>query len=57
MDENFLVRRLEFNVTELPVAYDFDGNTFQTTNGPIHVPRFHLTRNLLFADGHVGNYE
>ena len=58
LDETWFARRLNFNVTEIPVAYDCDGNTFQLEeDGQITVPAFHVYRNLLFADGHVGNYQ
>ncbi len=57
LDETFFVQRLNLNPSEVPVAYDFDGNTFMTTDGSVTVPAFHLRRNLLFADGHVGNYQ
>jgi prepilin-type N-terminal cleavage/methylation domain-containing protein/prepilin-type processing-associated H-X9-DG protein len=57
LDDTFFVRRLQMNASDVPVAYDFDGNTFDTVDGKVTVPAFHLKRNLLFADGHVGNYQ
>lgn len=58
LDESWFVRRLEFQASEIPVAYDCDGNTFLLEGGgEITAPPFHLLRNLLFADGHVGNFE
>ena len=56
LDENFLARRLNFSPTEIPVSYDCDGDTFTLQDGTITVQAFHALRNLLFADGHVGNY-
>ena len=57
LDETWFARRLDFNITEVPVAYDCDGNSFALQGGgQIEVPPFHRLRNLLFADGHVGNY-
>ncbi len=58
LDETWFTRRLGFSVTETPVSYDCDGNTFELDAPlkPITVPFFHLLRNLLFADGHVGHY-
>jgi prepilin-type N-terminal cleavage/methylation domain-containing protein/prepilin-type processing-associated H-X9-DG protein len=43
--------------SEVWVSRDFDGGTFDTTSGQIDVPFFHDLRNLLFADGHVGNFK
>jgi len=57
LEDSWFTRRLKLNVSEVPVAYDCDGNTFYLRDGgQITVPSFHLLRNLLFADGHVGNY-
>lgn len=56
-EETWFVKRLKFNETEVPVAYDVDGNTFILNDGKeVTVPPFHIVRNLLFADGHVGDY-
>lgn len=42
---------------EVVVSRDFDGGTFDTTTqGQIIVGPFHGVRNLLFADGHAGNF-
>jgi prepilin-type N-terminal cleavage/methylation domain-containing protein/prepilin-type processing-associated H-X9-DG protein len=58
VDDTFLAKRADFRDTEIPVCYDYDGGTFTLTDGSsITVPSFHLLRNLLFADGHVGNYQ
>jgi prepilin-type N-terminal cleavage/methylation domain-containing protein/prepilin-type processing-associated H-X9-DG protein len=48
-----------FNIPpeQILVSRDFDGGTFDLTDGDqLSVPSFHDLRNLLFADGHVGNY-
>lgn len=58
LDESWFVRRLKLQASQIPVAYDCDGNTFVLEGGgEITVPPFHMLRNLLFADGHVGNFE
>lgn len=58
LDESFFVTRLKLNSAQIPVIYDFDGNTYETEDGRfITVDFFHSSRNLLFADGHVGKYE
>jgi prepilin-type N-terminal cleavage/methylation domain-containing protein/prepilin-type processing-associated H-X9-DG protein len=50
-------RRSELNEGEITVCYDYDGKDFILMDGStVNVPSFHLKRNLLFADGHVGNY-
>ena len=56
-NETWFVRRLEFGESDVPVAYDCDGGTFVLQDGgDLPVPPFHRLRNLLFADGHVGNF-
>ncbi len=41
----------------MPASYDCDGYPFELKdNTKIDVPFFHDLRNLLFVDGHVGNY-
>ena len=57
LDETWFARRLKFTSSEVPVAYDCDGNTFILVSGTMTVEPFHMLRNLLFADVHVGNYE
>lgn len=58
LEESWFVRRIKFNASEVPVAYDCDGNTFYLQDGSqMTVAPFHLLRNLLFADSHVGNYQ
>ncbi|MGP1272806.1 MAG: type II secretion system protein [Phycisphaerales bacterium] len=58
LEETFFFARLGLNATQIPVVYDFDGNTYETEDGRlIPVDFFHSTRNLLFADGHVGKYD
>jgi prepilin-type processing-associated H-X9-DG protein len=44
-------------ISDIVVMRDFDGGDFETTTyGTITIPFFHEQRNLLFADGHVGNF-
>ena len=58
LDESWFIRRLGMNPTQVPVVYDFDGNTYETEDGRlVQVDFFHSSRNLLFADGHVGKFE
>ncbi|MEM8758016.1 MAG: prepilin-type N-terminal cleavage/methylation domain-containing protein [Planctomycetota bacterium] len=58
IEESFFVARAGLNPSQVPVVYDFDGNTYETEDGRlIPVDFFHATRNLLFADGSVGQYE
>jgi len=57
LDQSWFKRRLEFADSDIPVAYDVDGNIFTLQDGSeIEVPFFHISRNLLFADGHVGEF-
>jgi len=57
IDQVWLVRRMGFQRTQVPVAYDADGHTFALQGGEyITVGFFHRRRNLLFADGHVGDF-
>jgi prepilin-type N-terminal cleavage/methylation domain-containing protein/prepilin-type processing-associated H-X9-DG protein len=57
LDDTWFVRRHNVPPTDVPVSYDFDGNTYATFDGSVTAPWFHERRNLLFADGHVGNYQ
>ena len=58
LDETWFVRRLHFAASQVPVAYDCDGDSFELVAGTtLLVPPFHMLRNLLFGDGHVGNYQ
>lgn len=55
LDDFFPVRAWGLTASEVPVANDFDGGSFDLTDGGrLDVPFFHDLRNLLFADGHVG---
>lgn len=57
LEETLMIRRWKLNVSDVPVLHDCDGNTFDLAGGrTLTVPWFHLLRNVLFADGHVGNY-
>jgi prepilin-type processing-associated H-X9-DG protein len=56
IEEFFPVKHWGLAVSEVPIANDFDGGTFDLEDGQVlNVPYFHDLRNLLFADGHVGN--
>lgn len=56
-EDSFFYRRLAIQPTEAPVAYDFDGGTYETQDGrQVTAPFFHSSRNVLFVDGHVGKY-
>ncbi|MCE9590595.1 MAG: prepilin-type N-terminal cleavage/methylation domain-containing protein [Planctomycetes bacterium] len=45
-------------LSEIVVVRDFDGGVFDLQDGTsIVVPSFHDLRNLLFADGHAGNFQ
>ncbi|MFA5864739.1 MAG: type II secretion system protein [Phycisphaerae bacterium] len=58
-DDIFRSRRMSaINPSEMPASYDCDGSTLTLLNNEtIDAPSFHDLRNLLFLDGHVGNYE
>jgi len=57
IEGTFFYQRLKLEPVRIPVANDFDGNTYETQDGRlIPVDFFHNTRNLVFADGHVGKY-
>ena len=52
------VARGHITAGEVVTARDFDGGTFAIDSGDdIIVDPFHALRNLLFADGHAGNFE
>lgn len=56
-EQTFYYRFLKLTPMDTPVAYDFDGGTFETQDGQqVQVDFFHSTRNVLFVDGHVGKY-
>jgi len=58
IEDSFFYSRLNLPITKIPVAHDFDGNTYETQDGRlIPVDFFHSTRNLVFGDGHVGKYD
>ncbi len=53
------MRRMNIQASQLAVCKDFDnGDPFVLNDGTeLFVPRRHLQRNILFADGHVGRLE
>ena len=57
IEESFPVKHLGLTASDIAIANDFDGGTFDTTTaGELAVPFFHDLRNFLYADGHVGNF-
>jgi prepilin-type N-terminal cleavage/methylation domain-containing protein len=51
------VKYFNIPLSEIVVSRDFDLGTFELTDGStLTVDAFHDIRNLLFADGHVGNF-
>lgn len=57
IQEYYPVRAWGLEASEIPVANDFDGGSFDlSSGGKLNVPFFHDLRNLLFADGHVGQF-
>jgi len=56
-EQSMLVTRMNMNISQVPVGWDFDGGVFELMTGQIEVEPFHALRNILFADTHVGNYE
>lgn len=55
-DQSFYARFLKRTPTSSPVVHDYDGGAFETQTGDlVQVPFFHAKRNILFADGHVGD--
>ena len=57
IEEYWLVRFLGLPETRVWISRDYDGGLFDLEDGSqIDVPFFHEKRNLLFADGHVGQY-
>lgn len=58
IEDSFFYKFLNLQPVRIPVANDFDGNTYETQDGRlVPVDFFHDTRNLLFGDGHVGKYD
>ena len=59
IDTTWFAARIGFNASEIPVVYDFDNQAaaLLQSGDTIAIPRFHLSRNLLFADGHAGAFE
>ncbi len=59
-EQTFFATFLERQPVDTPVSYDFDGGTFVIDDrfggGNVTADFFHATRNVLFADSHVGRY-
>lgn len=57
-ERTFFARVLKLTASDTPITYDFDGGSFETQDGRLVIaPFFHRTRNVLFADNHVGKYD
>jgi len=56
LEESFMVRFMKLSPSDVNVSRDFDNGIFDVVGGQVSVPPFHDLRNLLFADGHVGNF-
>ncbi len=58
LEQTWMITKMGFNITEVPVLYDCDGNSFAVTtgSGTLTTGPFHEPRNVLFADGHVGAF-
>lgn len=55
LDESWPVRKLNLPLSDVWVLRDFDGGTFDLTGGSaLEVGFFHIDRNFLFGDWHVG---
>ncbi len=57
LPEFFLVKYFNWPASKIVISRDFDGGTFDIETGQLTINAFHISRNLLFADGHVGNFE
>ena len=57
-DESRFVEHLHFTEDITPVLTEFDGGEYVTNDGSVvFTDFFHSTRNILFADGHVGKFK
>jgi len=58
VETTFFAEYLKLTPSNTPILYDFDGGTFETQDGrQIQTPYFHRVRNVLFADGHAGQFD
>ena len=58
LGELWFVDAMALGSGSFPVSFDFDGDTYHLNGGgQISVGPFHMLRNLLFADGRVGNFQ
>lgn len=56
--ESRRMRRMGLDASKLVVLKDFDNATFLLDDGTeLVVPAWHIARNILFADNHVGRFE
>ncbi len=57
-DDTWFVKELGFDLSQVPVLYDCDNFVAEFEGGTqLEVAAFHINRNQLFADGHVGDFE
>jgi prepilin-type N-terminal cleavage/methylation domain-containing protein/prepilin-type processing-associated H-X9-DG protein len=57
-EQTGFARFLRLTPSDAPLAYDFDGGTFELQNGDlVSANFFHATRNVVFVDGHVDKSE
>ncbi|MDX1566125.1 MAG: type II secretion system protein [Phycisphaeraceae bacterium] len=58
LEEYWPVKHMKMQPSELWIMRDFDGGEFDLDDGSeLQVPAFQQLRNLLFADGHAGNFD
>lgn len=58
IEQFFPVAVFKVPISQIVVARDFDGGVFDLEDGSsVVAPSFHDLRNLLFADGRVGNFQ
>lgn len=58
IEQFFPVAVFKVPISQIVVARDFDGGVFDLEGGgSVVAPSFHALRNLLFADGRVGNFQ
>lgn len=55
-EDLWMHRVIDIPPREVPAAFDFDATTADTPTGPVTIPFFHVRRNILFADSHVGDF-
>lgn len=57
-EETFFFKRLNLPLSDAAILNEMDGGRYETQGGEfVDVEFFHSTRNILFADGHVGKID